>query len=131
VENPIVRAGFVILLFGSMFLLQMRGVKLPFLPYLVVLSVVVSLFFQEVLWHRRICPFGTILSVTSRLALRGMRNDLESCINCGACEQVCPTDCIAVSAVNQGKRAIMQNECVGCYACEQVCPVYAAGYGKI
>jgi NAD-dependent dihydropyrimidine dehydrogenase PreA subunit len=46
--------------------------------------------------------------------------DKEECINCGACEPVCPVECI--SEVD-GKRFIKAEDCIDCGACEPVCPV--------
>ncbi|MDY6915843.1 MAG: 4Fe-4S binding protein [Candidatus Cloacimonadota bacterium] len=44
----------------------------------------------------------------------------EECINCGACEGVCPVSCI--SEVDE-KRVINAEECIDCGACKEVCPV--------
>ncbi len=47
---------------------------------------------------------------------------LETCVNCGACEPVCP-----VSAISEkdGKRVIDTAKCVDCGACVSSCPVNA------
>ncbi len=44
----------------------------------------------------------------------------DECINCGACEVVCPVE--AISEVNE-KRWINPEKCVDCGACAQECPV--------
>ena len=44
----------------------------------------------------------------------------DECINCGACEDVCPVS--AISEVD-GKRFIHADTCVDCGACAAVCPV--------
>jgi ferredoxin len=46
----------------------------------------------------------------------------DECINCGACENECPT-----SAISQGddKYVINAEECISCGACNGVCPVSA------
>jgi NAD-dependent dihydropyrimidine dehydrogenase PreA subunit len=44
----------------------------------------------------------------------------EECVNCGACEPVCPVECI--SEVDN-KRFIKAADCIDCGACEPVCPV--------
>ncbi|MBN1327464.1 MAG: 4Fe-4S binding protein [Candidatus Cloacimonetes bacterium] len=44
----------------------------------------------------------------------------DDCVNCGACEEVCPVSCI--SEIEE-KRVINQAECVDCGACKEVCPV--------
>jgi len=44
----------------------------------------------------------------------------SSCINCGACEAVCP-----VNAINEqvDHRVIDAQMCIDCGACKSVCPV--------
>ncbi|MCD4829026.1 MAG: 4Fe-4S binding protein [Candidatus Cloacimonetes bacterium] len=44
----------------------------------------------------------------------------EDCINCAACEDVCPVS--AISEVDE-KRYIDPDTCIDCGACQQVCPV--------
>ncbi|MCC7299845.1 MAG: 4Fe-4S binding protein [Verrucomicrobia bacterium] len=44
----------------------------------------------------------------------------DECVNCGACEPVCPVECI--SEVD-GKRLIKAADCIDCGVCESVCPV--------
>lgn len=46
----------------------------------------------------------------------------DSCVNCGACESICPME--AISEVD-GKRAVDADQCVDCFACEMQCPVGA------
>ena len=49
------------------------------------------------------------------------RIEKSSCIVCGACEPVCPVDCISVE--DDGKRLIDEDACIDCNACAEVCPV--------
>lgn len=44
----------------------------------------------------------------------------EECINCAACEDVCPVECI--SEVDD-HRFITASECIDCGACADECPV--------
>ncbi len=44
----------------------------------------------------------------------------EECINCGACESVCPVQAISES---DNARLIDANTCIDCGACKDVCPV--------
>ncbi len=46
----------------------------------------------------------------------------DTCINCGACEAVCPVSCI--SEVGD-KRVIDESVCIDCGTCASVCPVSA------
>ncbi|PLX95520.1 MAG: 4Fe-4S ferredoxin [Desulfuromonas sp.] len=45
----------------------------------------------------------------------------EECISCGACEPVCPVECIFVT--DNDKRRIDAEACIDCGACAEVCPV--------
>jgi ferredoxin len=45
----------------------------------------------------------------------------DECISCGACQPVCPVECI--SEVADGKRKIDEDACIDCGACAGVCPV--------
>lgn len=49
------------------------------------------------------------------------RINQEDCISCGACEPVCPVDCISVQ--DDDKRLIDEEVCIDCGACADVCPV--------
>jgi formate hydrogenlyase subunit 6/NADH:ubiquinone oxidoreductase subunit I len=44
----------------------------------------------------------------------------DDCVNCGACENVCPVN--AISEV-EDKRFIDAETCIDCGACADVCPV--------
>jgi len=46
----------------------------------------------------------------------------DDCISCGACQPVCPVDCISQS---EEKYVIDANTCITCGACATVCPVAA------
>ena len=46
----------------------------------------------------------------------------SSCINCGACEAECPTNCISSDG---GTYVINEPECIDCGACAGVCPTDA------
>ncbi|AHM58081.1 hypothetical protein EAL2_808p05780 (plasmid) [Peptoclostridium acidaminophilum DSM 3953] len=45
----------------------------------------------------------------------------DECIACGACQPVCPVECI--SEKEDGKRLIDEDKCISCGACAGVCPV--------
>lgn len=51
----------------------------------------------------------------------------DECIACGACESVCPTNCISEK---DGKYVIEASECIECGACDSTCPVGAAKEDK-
>lgn len=49
----------------------------------------------------------------------------EDCCGCGACEQICPKQCISLSADNEGFLYPIINTqlCIDCHRCEKACPV--------
>ncbi|MBN1501623.1 MAG: 4Fe-4S binding protein [Spirochaetes bacterium] len=49
------------------------------------------------------------------------RIDDEQCTACGACEPVCPVECITEKS--DSKRVINEDECIDCGSCADVCPV--------
>ncbi|MEO2082973.1 MAG: 4Fe-4S binding protein [Desulfurobacteriaceae bacterium] len=51
----------------------------------------------------------------------------DLCIGCGACAEVCPTNCIFPT--DDGKYDIDENECIDCGACVEVCPADAISAG--
>lgn len=64
---------------------------------------------------RFLCPLGALYSLTTRLALIGVRLDEKRCTDCGLCRRVCPVDI----------RQVGDRECVACGKCVERCPVSA------
>jgi len=111
----------------SMILVRVLHIKVNILLYLTMLSVLVSLVFEEAFWHRKICPFGTILSLTSRKARVSMKIDESDCLSCGACQKKCPSDSIITR--EDGKRYNLKHECLMCYQCVPACPTKVCKIG--
>lgn len=128
-EKSWVRFLFLIAFIALMVATRVLRIKVNILLYLIGFSVVLTLFFTEDLWHRRLCPFGTILSVTSRLSRRGMKIDRDACIACGKCQRVCPS--VSILTAEDKKRVNRANECLLCYNCVDVCPTDACAYGRL
>ncbi|MBN2657131.1 MAG: 4Fe-4S binding protein [Spirochaetales bacterium] len=121
---------FILILFlALMIFVRILHVKMNILLYLTMLSVLVSLVFEEAFWHRKICPFGTILSLTSRKAKVAMNIDESGCIGCGACQKKCPSDSIITK--EDGKRYNLKHECLMCYQCIDACPTKVCEIGTI
>lgn len=101
------------------------GKKLPVLPALFALGVLLTLVFPEALWHRHLCPYGTILSLPARKSGRAMVIESALCNGCGMCHRVCPAE-----AVEKRERhyEILKSECLVCMACSEACRQGAIGY---
>jgi polyferredoxin len=123
-RNGVVRIIILIAFLALMAMVFRTGKKLPVLPALVGIGFFLSLFFEEALWHRWLCPYGTILSLPSRAARKCMVIDPEFCTNCTRCTKVCPSQAI----VKKEKHHIIKNECLVCGACERVCTKGAIKY---
>lgn len=128
-----VLAVFVLLLI----MVQVRGRQLPVLPALLVLGLLTALIFSESLWHRWLCPYGTILSLPARLSRRHLTIRQEKCISCGQCAKVCPAIAVDVTRPtgsegqkNQKKRTyqISRANCLLCLDCQRVCPTDTIKY---
>ncbi len=115
------RVIFLILFFGMLISIKIMGFKVNMLLYLIILSVIVTLIYQEEFWHRHLCPFGTILSFTSRKGRQTLFINEEGCISCGKCQKVCPS--FSIETLENKKRRNKSNECLLCLQCIDVCPV--------
>src|SRR5690606_25073131 len=62
-KKPVFRYGMLAAFLLTFLLTMVRGKKLPVLPILFAAGVLLTVFFPEVLWHRYLCPYGTILSL--------------------------------------------------------------------
>ena len=125
-KHPAVRIVFVVLFFGTMLITKRLGMKMPIPAIITGLSLLVTLVFEETLWHNSICPYGTIFSLSSRLAKKGMAIDEAACISCGKCQKVCPSN--AIDTLDTKKRRIRKSDCLVCQACAEVCPEKAIRY---
>jgi ferredoxin-type protein NapH len=124
-----VRVGFLILFVAAMILTKVLKLHVNILFYIIAFSVVLTLFFTEDLWHHHLCPFGTILSVSSKFSKKGISIDENSCIACGKCQKVCPSQSIVT--LESKKRENKANECLMCYKCQDVCPANTCNYEKL
>ena len=119
-NNKVFRLIFLILLFGSMITIKILGFDFNMLLYIILFSVILTLIFQEEFWHRHLCPFGTILSLTSKKAKLKLSINEDDCIACGKCQKVCPT--LSIITLENKKRRNINNECLLCLQCVDACP---------
>ncbi len=69
-------------------------------------------------WCRYLCPYGALLGIFSLISPMKIRRDSETCIDCGICDEACPSY-LPVATKHQIKSA----ECLACHQCTAVCPV--------
>lgn len=109
-----------------MILTRMIQLKLNIILYVVAAGVLVSLIFEERFWHKYLCPYGTILNLTTHKAPLKLRIDESKCISCGLCQKECINDCIIT--LENKKRVIENKDCIMCHKCQTVCPKEAISY---
>ncbi len=76
-------------------------------------SIVYDRFFCKYL-----CPMGGFLGAISRFSVFKVRRNESTCIDCKACDKVCPVN-VTVSTV----QVVNDAECIDCSECVNVCPV--------
>ena len=89
----------------------------------VLIAMVISCVFIFRAFCRFICPLGAIYSLFSKIALLGVRVDMNKCNNCGACVKTCQMDI----------KRVGDRECIQCGECIDVCPEKAITFkaGKL
>lgn len=123
-KNGVFRIIMLLAFLAVMVVVFRTGKKLPVLPALVLVGVLLSLFFEEELWHHWLCPYGTILSLPGRFAKKAMVINPSLCTNCTRCTKACPSGAI----VKEEKHRIIKGECLVCHECERVCNKGAISY---
>jgi len=105
------------------------GREVPMLLILLGLSIVVTLRYEQWVFHNHLCPFGALLSLTGKHPLFGTVVNEDLCIGCKKCEKVCPSKAILVD--KETKKAIIDPSiCHQCRNCIVVCPKDAIRYTK-
>lgn len=127
VAKPWVRYAVLGIFAGIFVFTMLSGKKLPILPALFGIGVILTLFFDEALWHRYLCPYGTIMRFPAAKSFLNMHIDKAGCIDCGACQRVCPTSAIELK---DDRYEIKKAECLICYKCTESCKKNAIKYGR-
>lgn len=84
-----------------------------FIPFIMLIVVIIASIFLYRPWCRFLCPFGAIGSLTSRFSTYKYSRT-EECTECGLCEKICPTQ----EAYKESKKG----ECYFCGRCVEICP---------
>jgi len=91
--------------------------KMTLTTALVLTGLVVLSFFFRNFWCRYGCPYGALVGLFSVFSPARIKRNLDSCVHCGKCAQVCPSHL----PVDQ-KTRIITPECTGCMDCVNICP---------
>lgn len=118
----------LVLMFGTIVLSKkVFHQEVPILIVLMIVSVLVTLRYEEWVFHNHICPYGALLSITGRWARFSTKVEPDLCIGCKKCEKVCPSKSIRVDSITK-VALIDQSTCHQCQACTMVCPKNAIHY---
>lgn len=124
-KKPITRYG-ALGVFILTFIFTVRtGVKLPVLPAVILTGIVLTFIFPEELWHRYLCPYGTLLHNTSKTSKKGVKIDPDICNDCGLCMRVCPAVAVKKSETSH---EVLKEDCLICMECIRKCPQDAISY---
>ena len=117
-KSRYIKYGFLAAFIAAFIYVMNTGKKLPVLPSLLIVGAAITALFSESLWHRNLCPYGTILSLTSKKAVKSLKIASDKCINCGICMKVCPADAV----VKEKTHGIDKSLCLLCMDCIYKCP---------
>lgn len=122
------RYSIVLIFIASMIAPNLLDIQLPVFLIITAIGVAFMTIFDEELFHRYLCPYGTILRFSSKPSRFMMKVDEENCIGCGRCQEMCPTK--TIETLETEKRQIQNEECLKCFECQDVCPVDCIEYQK-
>jgi ferredoxin len=66
-----------------------------------------------------ICPITVFLKPASYYSLLRVKNDMDLCVSCGKCKEVCPMD---VDVPDNSRKRLNGTECILCLKCIDACP---------
>lgn len=86
----------------------------------ILMIIALASLFIERPWCKYACPYGAALGITNLFRIFKIKRNSSTCLNCGACNEVCPMN-IKISR----EENVRNNQCISCMKCtsEEVCPV--------
>jgi ferredoxin len=84
---------------------------------ILVLTLGASLLYDRV-FCKYLCPLGAFVAVTGQAGYFRIKRNAETCIDCGACDRVCPVNLPVATSME-----IKSAECLNCNLCVDACPV--------
>jgi ferredoxin-type protein NapH len=71
---------------------------------------------------RVLCPIGAMLAPLNYVALWKIRVPTQSCLDCKACREACPTQGMPAARIKQGVAPNRTLDCIVCHECQAACP---------
>jgi polyferredoxin len=93
--------------------------------FIIFAAIIASHFYQKRFWCRNLCPLGGLLGLISKKTFMRVYVKPAVCIDCGRCENICPTG--AIIKLGEKDRHVEPLECIQCFTCYKICPVSAVG----
>lgn len=103
-----------------------QGSKFPLPLFVIPFGLVTTFFINPTAWHRYLCPWGTLLSLTGRFSNNGLKS--ESCSGCRSCETICPTESVSFE---KKQVKIDPTNCLVCFKCQSECRNNTLKYGRM
>lgn len=128
-KSPVFKYGMLIVFLSLLAVFMVTGSKMPLLPVVALLGVLVTLVFIPSLWHRYLCPFGTALTLPGCFSVYRLLIDYEKCNKCGICKKVCPGEAVKIGQKGDYP-VINKTHCLNCLVCVKACPQEAIFYGR-
>ena len=104
-----------------------QGRKFPLPLIIIPLGLLVTFFISENAWHRYLCPWGVLFSMTGKFSKLGISSN--NCTSCGLCTKNCPGEAITVDKMKGTK--VEKANCLLCFQCKNVCAVKSISYGSV
>lgn len=116
----------ILLLFVFTMIISRRlNIQMNMILYLLIIAIVISLIFDEEIWHKYLCPYSALLNITDKANNKKLTIDDKLCKICGLCATNCPNNII----LNINNHYNVQNkECLKCFKCQDVCEFNAIKY---
>lgn len=128
-KNPLWRTGILGIFIATFVFILVSGHKIPVLIILLALGVGISFIYPQLLWHRYLCPYGTILQLMGRHTLYSMKIDNDKCVSCQLCKKVCKAG--AIDNHDDGSWVIDPGLCFQCLECSLACNKAGIHYGRV
>jgi len=103
---------------ATMIISRRLNVQINMILYLLIAAFIISLIFDEEMWHKYLCPYSALINLTDKTNNKRLLIDDKLCKSCGICANNCPNNIIL--NVNN-KYSIQSKECLKCFKCQDVC----------
>jgi len=73
---------------------------------------------------KNLCPVSLVMIPSSKISIIKIKPTGKECIECGACNKICPMDIDVMDYIKNNKK-VTHSECILCTDCKSVCPTNA------